>query len=305
MTLLAHRDSTIDVPFVPWPGTSSALPLDTLRNSLALVRHVERFHPDVIASFSRIAYLLPLLPFRIPKVMTYHRAITRRSVEMGHRLSRGTLHFTAISRWMTRDVGSIGTWSMVPNCIPLPSYELKTRVDDDAPLVFLGRFEEIKGPHNAIEIARRSGRRLVMAGNVPSEKKDWFDEHVRPHIDGDRIQFIGEVDDAQKNALLGNAAALVMAIEWEEPFGLVMTEALACGTPVLGLRRGAVPEVVDDGVTGFVRDSVEALAACVGRLDSLDRGACRAAVEQRYSEDVVVEGYLAAYRKAIAAVRRR
>ena len=299
VTLFAHPDSSTAGRLLPWPGAASQSKTDTLRNMAELARHVAGARFDVLHSFSRIAYLAPLLPFRLPKVMTYQRAISSRTVALGHRLSRGSLEFTAISEWMMRDVRAIGRWSMVPNGVPLETYTFRAEVAPDAPFVFLGRIEEIKGPHLAIELARRCGRKLIIAGNIPDEKRSWVEGHVMPHVDGDRVRYIGPVNDRQKNELLGQAAAFLMPILWDEPFGIVMAEALACGTPVLGTRRGAVPEVVDDGVTGFVRDTLDELVAAAADLPAIDRGACRRAVEQRYSESAVVTGYEAVYRRAM------
>jgi glycosyltransferase involved in cell wall biosynthesis len=204
---------------------------------------------------------------------------------------------------MIQDVKHLANWTIVPNGVSLATYVFKSEVAPDAPLVFLGRIEEIKGPHLAIEIAKRSGRRLIIAGNVPEEKRSWFDRFVRPSIDGKKISYIGPVNDTQKNELLGVAGALLMPILWDEPFGIVMAEAMACGTPVLGTRRGAVPEVVVDGVTGAVRDDVDGLVAAVAQLATIDRIACRRRVEEMYSEDSIVEGYLEVYRRQVA--RRR
>jgi glycosyltransferase involved in cell wall biosynthesis len=176
-------------------------------------------------------------------------------------------------------------------------------VAPDAPLVFLGRIEEIKGPHLAIDIARRAGRRLVIAGNIPEEKRGWVETHVLAHVDGDRVRYLGPVDDAQKNALLGNAAALLMPILWDEPFGIVMAEAMACGTPVLGLPRGAVPEVVRHGVTGFVENNIDGIVAAVVRLPELNRAACRARVQKLYSDKAVVDAYEALYHTLVAPRR--
>lgn len=300
VTLFAHPASLTTAKLVAWPGASSLSKSDTLHNAATLARHIVGGHFDVLHSFSRIAYLTPLLPLRIPKIMTFQRAISRRTVGLGHRLSRGSLEFTAISDWMQRDVRGIGRWTMVPNGVDLATYTFQSAVAPNAPFVFLGRIEEIKGPHLAIELARRCGRKLVIAGNIPDEKRRWVEAEVMPRVDGDRVRYIGPIDDEQKNALLGSAAAFLMPILWEEPFGIVMTEALACGTPVLGLRRGAVPEVVDDGVTGFVRDTLDQLVSAAAALPSLSRAACREAVEARYSETVVVDGYEAVYRRAIA-----
>jgi glycosyltransferase involved in cell wall biosynthesis len=166
-------------------------------------------------------------------------------------------------------------------------------------LVFLGRVEEIKGPHLAIEIARRTNLPLVIAGNVPDNQRQFFETRIAPHIDGKAVSYIGPVDDAAKNALLGNARALLMPILWEEPFGIVMAEAMACGTPVLGLARGSVPEVVEHGVTGFVSDDVDGLVAAVRKLETISRDACRARAERLFSDTAVVENYLAVYREML------
>lgn len=300
VTLIAHPDSEVPCRVVAYPGTSSLSRVDTVRNILTVTREVASGGYDLVHSFGRIAYLLPLLPLSIPKLMTYQRGVTPRSIRWGHRLSRGTLHFSAISEWMMRETRHLGDWHLVYNGVPMNVYEFSTFVPDGAPLVFLGRIEHIKGTHLAIEIAKRTGRRLVIAGNIPREHQAYFDQQVKPHLEDQRITYVGSVDDRQKNSLLGQAAAFLMPILWEEPFGIVMAEALACGTPVLGLRRGAVPEVVDDGVTGFVRDDVDGLVAAVGRIGELDRRACRARAERLFSDQAVVDDYLDLYRRLIA-----
>jgi glycosyltransferase involved in cell wall biosynthesis len=299
VTVIAHPDSKTAGRLVPWPGRSSQSSADTLRNATALAREVRSKRFDVLHSFSRIAYLSLVLPLSIPKIMTYQRAISPRTTRWGHRLSRGTLSFTAISDWMMRDVAGIGRWDMVPNGVPLTVYDFSRAVASDAPLVFLGRVEEIKGPHLAIEIAKRSGRHLIIAGNVPDDKRAWVEAHVFPHVDGERIRYIGAVDDMQKNELLGKAAAILMPILWDEPFGIVMAEAMACGTPVLGLNRGAVPEVVENGVTGFVHDSIDDLVDAVGQLSRIDRAACRARAKRLYSQDAVVDRYISVYEERV------
>jgi glycosyltransferase involved in cell wall biosynthesis len=283
---------------IPWSGRSSRSRTDTLRNAATLLREVRTGRFDLVHSFSRVAYLLPLLPLPIPKLMSYQRAISRRSIRFGHALSRGSLQFSAISRWMIEPVADIGTWHLVPNGVPLDSYPFVEDPGADAPLVFLGRVEEIKGPHLAIEVARRSGLPLVIAGNVPQVHQPWFDLHIAPQLD-DSITYIGPVDDQQKAQLLGSARALLMPILWEEPFGIVMAEALACGTPVLGFDRGAVPEVVEHGVSGFVVETLDELVVAVGRLDQLRRTDSRRRVEERYSELAIAEGYLNVYEQML------
>jgi glycosyltransferase involved in cell wall biosynthesis len=303
VTLFAHPQSTCPVPTVGWTGRTSGSELDSLRNAATLARHVATGHFDIVHSFSRIAYLAPILPFPIPKLMSYQREISPRTTRMAHRLSRGSLEFSAISRQMIEAAKLVGRWHLVPNGVPLKTYTFREAVDPDAPLVFLGRIEEIKGPHIAIEVARRTGCKLILAGNTPDEHCAWFQAQVEPHIDDKQIRYIGPVNDVQKNDLLGRALAFLMPILWEEPFGIVMAEAMACGTPVLGLGRGAVPEVVDDAVTGFVVDTVDELVTATQRVHVIDRAACRVRVEQLYSDAAVADGYIKVYRQMITRPR--
>ncbi len=164
-------------------------------------------------------------------------------------------------------------------------------------LAFLGRFHPEKGAHLAIEIARKAGVRLMMAG-IPHDEA-YFRECVLPHVDGDRVRFIGEVRGAQRDAFLGNALALVHMATRPERFGLTMIEAMACGTPVLGSSLGSIPEVVADGRTGFVCTGVDEAAARVPDLAAIDRRACRRHVEERFTIDRMVDGYVAAYARAL------
>lgn len=301
VTLFAHPESRPPGRLVPWPGRSSGSLVATARNAATLSVPALSGRFDLVHSFSRLAYLTPLARSRVPKLMTYQRPISRRSILVGRALFGETVWFSAISRWMTRDVEDLGRWRLVYNGVPLDAYDLRAEVAPDAPLVFLGRLEAIKGPHLAIEAARRTGRRLVLAGNIAPEHQDWFDANVAPYLDGERITYVGPVDDARKNALLGGAAALLMPILWDEPFGIVMAEAMACGTPVLGFARGAVPEVIEDGATGFLSDDLDGLVGSIGRLSELDRRACRTRVERLFSDAAITDAYLAVYREMVAA----
>ncbi len=165
-------------------------------------------------------------------------------------------------------------------------------------LLFLARFHEEKGAHLAIEIAKRAGVRLVMAA-IPQDER-YFGEMVEPHIDGDRVRFVGHVAGAERDALLGGALALVHMTTRPERFGLTMIEAMSCGTPVLGARMGSIPEIVVDGTTGFLCADVDAAVANVPKLAALDRAACRAHVEANFTVERMIDRYLAAYRLALA-----
>ena len=164
-------------------------------------------------------------------------------------------------------------------------------------LVALGRFHPEKGMHLAIEIAKRAGVRLKVAA-IPQDEA-YFREQIQPHVDGDRVQFLGPVERDARDELLSNALALVHMTTRPERFGLTMIEAMACGTPVLGAAMGSIPEIVVDGVTGFICADVDAAVARVPQLAALDRRACRARVEAEFTVDRMIDRYLAVYERAL------
>ena len=258
---------------------------------------------DVVHSFGRLAALLPILPLRgLAKIQSYQRPVPWAGVRRATQLAGRSLVFTGCSTSLyageqTRAAGS--RWCTIFNGVDTTRYTPAAHVAADAPLVFLGRLERIKGPHHAIAIARRAGRRLVLAGNLASDGPDarFYHEEIEPHLDDDRVRYIGPVDDRQKNVLLRAAAALLMPIEWDEPFGIVMAEAFACGTPVIAFPRGSVAEVVQHGVTGFHCGSVDEAAAAGGRLGANDRAAVRAECERRFSHDAIVHAYEQLYQE--------
>ena len=170
-------------------------------------------------------------------------------------------------------------------------------------LAFLGRVSPEKQPDHAIEISRRSGLALKMAAKIDKVDEAYFEERVKPRLGEPGIEFVGEIGDAEKAAFLGNAQALLFPIDWPEPFGLVMIEAMACGTPVIARARGAVPEVVDPGITGFIGETVDDLVAAVKQVDGLDREACRRRANARFTVTRMVDEYEALYRR-VARSRR-
>jgi len=161
-------------------------------------------------------------------------------------------------------------------------------------LVVFGRVHPDKGTAAAITIAQQAGRRLVICGIV--QDQEYFTNQVRPHIDGDRVVFLGSVGPSQRAEVLGSAAALLHPIDFDEPFGLSVVEAMACGTPVVAYRRGSMPEVIDEGVTGYLADDVESAVAAVAAAVALDRGAVRERASTRFGAERMVTDYLEVYR---------
>ncbi|MEH1792138.1 glycosyltransferase [Nostoc sp.] len=293
--LVAHPDSTSKVTqFFPWRGKRSQDRFDTIQNTTRLWSIVQEFQPDLVHSFSRILYLLPLLGSQLPKVMSYQRYPTKRTTSWGAKLAQGTLTFTGCSDYIcTLGKANGGTWHTIHNCVELEKYNFVPKVPEDAPLVFLSRIERIKGAHTAIAVARKTGRRLIIAGNYSKtgEEGKYWQEEIVPNLGKNGIEYVGTVNDVQKNELLGQAAAMIVPIEWEEPFGIVFAEALACGTPVISCSRGALPEIVRQGIDGYLVNSFEEAVTTIEKLPNINRYNCRQRVEQCFSADVIVEQY--------------
>jgi glycosyltransferase involved in cell wall biosynthesis len=303
VTLIAHPDSHTPAALIGYgvqPHTGALARIRELfQVGSALVRLGGRV--DIIHSFGRLAALAPVLPMRgVKKIQSYQRAIPWTGVRRAARLGGDSILFTGCSTSLyasrTRAAGDT-QWRTVFNCVDPSSYVAVTAAGADAPLAFLGRIERIKGTHAAIEIARAAGRSLVIAGNIADT--EYFRSEVAPHLDNRTVSYIGEVDDAAKSRLLGASAALLMPIQWDEPFGIVMAEAFACGTPVIGFARGSVPEIVRDGINGFVVRTTAEASRAVQQLDRIDREAVRRDCEERFSCDAIVRAYEALYREAI------
>ncbi len=308
--LVAKAGSTCPADEIfAWRGARSQSIPDTLANMWTLRRVVRAFRPDVIHSFSRIAYLLPHLRGPVPIAMSYQREPTPRTVGLAARLAApDVLTFTGCSDYIAgRGRPAGGVWHGIPNFADTDALTFSPAVPADAPLVFLSRIESIKGAHWAIEIARRTGQRLVIAGNhaEAGHEGDYWRQQIEPWIGCDGVEYVGPVDDAQKNALLGRARAMVVPIQWNEPFGIVFAEALACGTPVISCPRGALPEIVRPGIDGFLIESVEEGCAAVAKLGTIDRAACRHRAEEHFSARAVVARYLDLYAGMRAKMERR
>jgi glycosyltransferase involved in cell wall biosynthesis len=236
----------------------------------------------------------------VPFLTTLHGRLDLDYLRHASRLPRAP--FVSISDDQRRPLPDLHWLSTVHHGMPpdalAPCYE------PDDYLAFLGRITADKGPDVAIRIARAAGRRLRIAAKIPRDENRYFKEHIEPLLDGDQVEFVGEVDDSAKAEFLGKAAALLFPIDWPEPFGLVMIEAMACGTPVVATRCGSVPEIIEPGVTGFIVDSEEQAVEAVHRLDALDRRKVRAMFERRFTARRMAEDYLRLYERIAEAAGR-
>jgi glycosyltransferase involved in cell wall biosynthesis len=183
----------------------------------------------------------------------------------------------------------------------LPADLLRATTEHKGYLAFLGRISPEKRPDRAIAIAKATGIPLRIAAKVDAVDKKYFESEIEPLIEGPLIEYIGEIGEAQKQEFLGNARAVLFPIDWPEPFGLVMIEAMACGTPVIAFRCGSVPEVMRDGVTGYVVDTVEEAIAAVGRIDAISREGVRNCFERRFTAQTMAKNYADIYRRLMQA----
>jgi glycosyltransferase involved in cell wall biosynthesis len=210
----------------------------------------------------------------------------------------------ALSRWqLSQAPAGLRCVGTIPNPIAVEAWPFEAAKGEY--LLWMGRMVEYKGAHRAIAAARRAGRPLVLAGPVQPGQEEYFARHVEPHVDGTAVRYVGEVGGADKRRLYAEAAALLMPIRWAEPFGMVMIEAMACGTPVIAFPEGAAREVLGDGGCGFLVDDEEEMAAAVARLGEIDPAACRAHVKRAYDVRVVARAYEEAYRRVGARAPAR
>lgn len=302
--LFATGDSTCPVP-TEWVypravGTAAVTTAAELRHVVHAYEKALAWGADVVHDHT-LAGPLYARGFGVPVVTTNHGPFRSELGDVYRAMSRDT-PVVAISHHQASTAEDTEVARVIHHGVDLEQYPVGEGEGGFA--LFLGRMNPDKGVHTAVELARAAGVPLKIAAKMaePAEHR-YFLEQVKPLL-GEDVVYLGEVDLATKVELLGQARCLLNPIAWPEPFGMVMIESLACGTPVLATRQGSVPEIVEEGRTGFVRSRAEDLVEALGRVDELDRADCRSAVEERFSQERMVREHLELYRSVVERRRR-
>ena len=293
VTLFASGDSQTRAELVPVVPRALRLEGNRLRDDVALhlmqaelCRRRARDFDVVHTHIDHLAFSA-LRGADVPVVATLHGRLDLEGLAPLHQLYRGPL--VSISDAQRAPMPRANWVATIHHGLPVADYTYSAQGGDF--VLFLGRISPEKRPDLAIRVARAAGVPIVLAAKVDAADQRYHDDVVAPLLRAPGVEFVGEVDDAQKIELLGRARALLFPIAWPEPFGLVMIEAMACGTPVVATRWGSIPEVIEDGVTGRVCDDEEALVRALAEVRSIDRAACRLAVERRFSSARMAASY--------------
>lgn len=282
-----------------WVANSSLGFKNIIQNSYYLLNVVKKCKPEIIHSFSRLLYLYPtLLITNVSILQSYQRSISPKSTRFINFFAGKRIGFTACAEHMFRQLPVKTKFTSVYN-FTMTDYFIPDQSLDKEHLMFLGRIEDIKGTKECIEVALASKTKLIIAGNIQAGHDHYFNTFVKPHLVNPLIEYVGPVNDEQKKYFLQRAKAFLFPIKWEEPFGIVMAEAMACGVPVIGFRRGSVPEVVKNGETGFIVDNVDEMINAVAKLDQIDNTKVREDCVTRFTENVIARQYIGLLKKLI------
>ncbi len=301
VTLFASGDSTTSARL--WPGCERALRLSGAPASAALSQHlllIERVAQQAYR-FDIVHFHLDFMPFSVIRYSGFSAVTTlhgRQDIPGQFPLFRefDDMYLVSISNTQRLAMPWANWFATVHHGIPAKLF-MPCKYGSEY-LAFLGRISPEKRVDRAVEIARRAGMELRVAAKVDAADREYYDS-IHHCLEEPHVRFFNEIGDGDKCAFLSNAAALLFPIDWPEPFGLVMIEALSCGTPVIAFRGGAVDEIIEDGVTGFIVESIEEAVKAVERIPSIDRRRCRTVFEQRFSASRMCDDYLRVYERII------
>lgn len=306
VTLFASGDSKVSCRLVPiTPKAIGSGHSKRLREALtyqALVKVAQALSSeqfDVIHNHLTSGWQTLMFKdaFRAPVVTTVHFMLTDKCEATMYSQYKD-MPYVSISNAQRAPLPDLNYTTTIYHGLNLKPFTFQAKPGEY--LAFLGRFSPDKGPDTAIEIAKRTGQKLIMAAKINNFERKYYEEKVKPLIDGDQIVYIGEVDLPGKVKLLRGAKALLNPVRLHESFGLTNIEAMAVGTPVIALSNGAIPEIIQDGTTGFICSSVDEMVAAIPKIDSIKRMACRERVERHFTAEIMTEQYLNVYRQLIA-----
>jgi glycosyltransferase involved in cell wall biosynthesis len=292
--LVAHSESTCQHvrKIYGWPARHSRGTINVLKNALFLNRLVRKIKPDIIHSFSRLMYLYPSFYLNnIRFVQSYQREISSKSTRLASLIGGSKLCFTSCAAHMLKNLPNKNRFKPVFNFTDTDYYFFDKNQYREY-LVFLGRIEDIKGTSEAIEAAISTNHKLIIAGNIQEGHEKYYQKEIAPKLSHQSIVYIGTVNDEQKRTLLQGAKALLFPIKWEEPFGIVMAEALSCGTPVIGFNRGSVPEVVVHGENGFIVMDTSQMIKAISQVEGLNNKKIAEDAQVRFSIKQITNEYL-------------
>jgi glycosyltransferase involved in cell wall biosynthesis len=305
VTLFAAADARTDARLVPVRGQSIRLDPAPLKSDVAA--HLAMLHEVRRRSwqFDVLHFHIDLLHFPVFEhqalrtVTTLHGRLDLTDLEAAY-AHWPQFGLVSISDHQRTPLPFVNWLATIPHGLPTRRFVFRARPQHGY-LAFLGRISPEKRPDVAISIARRAGIPLKIAAKVDAVDREYYETKIAPLLDHPLIDYIGEIGDEQKSEFLGNARALLFPIDWPEPFGLVMIEAMACGTPVIAWNRGSVPEIVDHGVTGYIVDSEEEAVAALSNIGQIDRRTVRAEFERRFAARTMARSYLDLYARLAAS----
>lgn len=262
-------------------------------------KHLLKNNYDVIHNHGRLLYFLPVIWSKVRKVHTFHMGeLGITPLKRFISLAPKNFAFAPCGNWIKETYQNIGgKWTTINNGIPADMYCYKQNDPFDLPLVVISRMTATKGIAEAIKIAMAANKGLIIAGEIGDEvhEREWFEDKILKYCDGDKIKFIGPVDDGQKQKLLTNASALLLPVQTSEAFNTTMIEANACGCPVISFNKYCFPEFVENGINGFLGETLADLVDSVNKIHLIDRTKCRQVFENKYTSRTMVQNYLKLY----------